>query len=265
MESINIHIRPGTMDADIVSEMQRDVYHVADYVSDGDWVIDVGAYIGVFALYVKQICPGARILCLEPIPDNFTALKANVSRDVIVEQFALVGKAGTVTIYDFGPEASACHSIYDLGVKGAKPVEVHGETLSQLMQRYEINQIRFLKLDCQGTEFECIPNTSHAILANIDYIAMEVHRYIANANTLLGTIPDYATKAHRLYHHLLKTHIPIHGDIESDSIQVWANRKLVTLKTKIRFNVVLWYRQIKHLLRRGLGSAMYKLRRLWGE
>jgi len=73
-----IQIRPGTMDADVVSEMRRDEYHVADYVRDGDLVIDVGAYIGAFALHVKQICPGARVLCLEPMPSNFAALQENM-------------------------------------------------------------------------------------------------------------------------------------------------------------------------------------------
>jgi FkbM family methyltransferase len=222
------------MDGDIINEMQRDIYHVAGYVRDGDFVLDVGAYIGAFALHVKRMCPGARVLCLEPMPENFAALRANVKDKAKIEQIALVGNTGPITIYDFGADASACHSIYDLGVPGAMAVKVPGETLQDLMGRVEIDRIRFLKLDCQGAEFEIIAQTTHEVLARIDYIGMEVHRAIAKTGAVLGAIPDHERKVRRLYRHLTKTHFPIHGDIENDSIQVWANRKLIPWRTQIR-------------------------------
>jgi len=221
-----IPIRPGTMDAEIVSEMERDEYHAADYVRAGDWVIDVGPYIGAFALYVKDICPGARILCFEPMPGNFAALRENLAGLAIAEPIAIVGQAGPTVIYDFGADASACHSIYDLGVEGAAAVEVPGETLAQVLSRHGIEHVRFLKLDCQGAEFDIIPSTPRSVLARIDYIAMEVHRTIAKTGVELGTIPGHREKRRRLQRHLRRTHAPLHGDIARDSIQVWGNHKL---------------------------------------
>ncbi len=45
--------RNGTMDTDIINEMERDVYGITPYLRPNDIVIDIGAYIGAFAMYVK--------------------------------------------------------------------------------------------------------------------------------------------------------------------------------------------------------------------
>jgi FkbH-like protein/FkbM family methyltransferase len=44
---------------------------------DGDCVIDVGANIGLFTLWVHQQCRNARVFAFEPIPSVFELLKAN--------------------------------------------------------------------------------------------------------------------------------------------------------------------------------------------
>jgi len=221
-----IEARPGTMDADIISEMQRGVYHVADYVRDGDWVVDVGAYIGAFAVHVKNHCPGARLLCIEPMPSNFPTLVQNAGDIAITEQVALTGKAEPITLYDFGLDASACHSIYDLGVDGATAVEVTGMTLAQVLDKHGIDRVRFLKSDCQGAEFDIFPNTPSEVLSRVDYIAMEVHHAISKTGVQLGEIPEQREKKRRLFTHLQKTHVPVHGDLQRGSVQVWCRRGL---------------------------------------
>jgi FkbM family methyltransferase len=239
-----IELRSGTMDADIVREIQRDEYHVRDYVRPGDWVVDVGAYIGAFALHVKMVCPDARVLCLEPMPSNLSALRRNVGDAAIIEPIALVGEAGPTVIYDFGPEASACHSIYDLGVAGAEPVEVPGETLEQVLARHRIAHVRLLKLDCQGAEYDIVTRTSHDTLGCIDYIAMEVHHAIAKTGARLGVIPDHETKRDRLFRHLRATHQPVHGNVEAYDIQVWGNRNRPHAPALQAETARPWYRTV---------------------
>jgi amino acid adenylation domain-containing protein/FkbM family methyltransferase/non-ribosomal peptide synthase protein (TIGR01720 family) len=48
-------------------------------VEDGDCIFDVGANIGLFALFVNQICPSARLFCFEPNPKVFDLLRINTS------------------------------------------------------------------------------------------------------------------------------------------------------------------------------------------
>jgi FkbH-like protein/FkbM family methyltransferase len=49
-------------------------------LSDAQSVIDIGANIGLFSLFVRTHCPGAQVYCFEPSPVAFRALAANCSR-----------------------------------------------------------------------------------------------------------------------------------------------------------------------------------------
>ena len=47
-------------------------------IGDGDCVFDVGANIGLFALFVNLLCKASSVYCFEPNPQVFSILKANV-------------------------------------------------------------------------------------------------------------------------------------------------------------------------------------------
>ncbi len=51
-------------------------------VAPGQTVLDVGANIGAFALRVAELCQGdVRLLCIEPVPATYDALKSNFQRN----------------------------------------------------------------------------------------------------------------------------------------------------------------------------------------
>jgi len=41
-------------------------------------IIDVGAHVGLFALYASQICKNGKVFCYEPIKENFDLLQENI-------------------------------------------------------------------------------------------------------------------------------------------------------------------------------------------
>lgn len=47
-------------------------------IKDEDIVIDIGAHIGLFALYASQFCKSGKIFCFEPIKENFDILVSNI-------------------------------------------------------------------------------------------------------------------------------------------------------------------------------------------
>ncbi len=175
---------------------------------------------------LNKVCPQATVLSLEPMPDNFAQLVENTAGSVITENAALAPESGQITIHNFGPDASACHSIYDLGVTSAKPISVPAISLHDIFDKHNIAHARILKLDCQGAEYDTIPATDHDVLEKIDIIAMEVHASISKTGRVLGAIPEHQKKRRILIKHLLKTHVPIRGNIYRDSIQLWANRNI---------------------------------------
>ncbi len=220
-------LRPNTLDSLVTAKMAADVYHAREYVDGNGWVLDIGANIGAFCLHVKSFCPQVQILCVEPMPSNLETLRSNVEGHAIVIPAALVGSAGSVTMYDFGPSYSGCHSMYHLNVPGSIPVQVTGVTLAQLLSMHNISLVQFLKLDCQGAEYDVIPSLDETTLDRIDFIALEVHYRIAAGDTFLGEIPDQRTKAKAMFSKLQQTHRLIHGRLEdSDIEQVWQNKRL---------------------------------------
>lgn len=218
--------RDGSLDALVIEKMKRDVYHARQYIRDGDWVLDVGANIGAFSLFVKDWCRGAKIVCVEPMPCNVEALRINIAGSAEIEAAALSDHTGGLTIYDFGLANSGCHSMYDLDVVGAKPVKVIAITLQSIVEKYQIDHLRFLKLDCQGAEYDVIRAADPELLGLIDVVAMEVHHTIAAGDAVLGTIPNQPEMAEAMYARLNRTHTLAHGDLSMDDVeQVWVNRR----------------------------------------
>lgn len=52
------------------------------------------------------------------------------------------------------------------------------------MADYGIERVNFLKIDCEGVEYEIFFTASHEILRRIDKIAMEYHELDADRNGL---------------------------------------------------------------------------------
>ena len=48
-------------------------------VMEGDVVFDIGANIGLFSLMCCKVCPGIKVIAVEPIPEIFEVLKRNLS------------------------------------------------------------------------------------------------------------------------------------------------------------------------------------------
>jgi FkbM family methyltransferase len=69
-------IRKGTFQTD---EVEFDL--LAQWVSPGDWVLDIGANIGHYtAKLSKLVGPAGRVMAFEPVPDTFELLAANMMR-----------------------------------------------------------------------------------------------------------------------------------------------------------------------------------------
>ena len=92
-----ISIRPATGDIFILYEVLAfDSYLIADAALDPasvKTVVDCGANIGLTGLFLAARYPKARVICVEPDPQNFALLKANISGEprIVAVQAAIVG------------------------------------------------------------------------------------------------------------------------------------------------------------------------------
>ena len=151
----------------------------------GDWaigpndvVVDIGANVGVFTVFAA-LHTRNRVIACEPFPQNVEFLRRNLEINRLsharVVPVAVSDHVGTANL--FLSEKTGGHLLFDHNIKGplTRSIEVPTTTLPRLMDEQRLEQIDFLKLDCEGSEGMILTATPPAHLARIQRIVMEFH------------------------------------------------------------------------------------------
>ncbi len=137
-------------------------------------VIDIGGHIGSFSLLVGK--SGALVYTYEPDPLNYLALLDNIELNnlpnVKAYNLAVSGIPGLVPLYKHRHNTAA-HSI--LATDNNTPISVPCTTLVDILDHNNISSCTFLKLDCEGAEYEILLNTPLNYLSKIERISLEFH------------------------------------------------------------------------------------------
>ncbi len=165
---------------DIAGEIFFNRIYNPDYlpIKINDIVVDIGANIGVFALFAASQTKN-NIYTFEPFLENFEFLNRNINRNsmknVISYNIAVSDKLGSGEL--FISEISGGHLLFDCNIKGKldRYIEVPTTTLQRFMDDLNLNCIDFLKLDCEGSEGSILASTPESYLKRIKKIALEFH------------------------------------------------------------------------------------------
>jgi FkbM family methyltransferase len=168
-------VRSGTTDLSTLNEaLVLRPYLCSDLIElrEDSVVVDVGANIGDFSIEVAALCPRGRIVAIEPVIESAAMIEINKLlnelTNIEVVQVAL-GSSETEVEIKLAGNAS---SLY--WKKGRQVQKVRQTNLSRLMDERRIGHIDLLKLDCEGAEWEILPNSSE-VLPQISQICMEFH------------------------------------------------------------------------------------------
>jgi len=190
-------------------------------IKNGMTVVDAGAYTGIFTLKAsKAVGPEGIVIALEPFSYSYNVLVYNVKKNKcdnvillneglggsICKKKLIVGK-GHIGASILSSHKSilkqlllSAFTLYGLVLRKIKLVEVNLTTLDDLMERYNIKKIDFLKIDIEGYETEVLLNFTKIVKDNT--LVLETHQ---NLDTMLYLVKE---KGYKLY----KTHIvPING------------------------------------------------------
>jgi FkbM family methyltransferase len=110
-------------------------------------VIDAGANIGASAIYFRALFPEARIIAVEPAPDNLELLRMNCAKaNVTIVEGAVGAEDGTMHLVDPGGGEWA----YRVEAQGAQSVTVH--SMNTLLRMFESAFPLVCKIDIEGGE-----------------------------------------------------------------------------------------------------------------
>lgn len=177
-------LRDGTVIQDkegLVTGTIAVVYLRREYgdVSGKQIIVDLGANVGVFSLYAAAQCPQARLYCYEPSPKNISLLKSNVEQNGLADRVTICEKAiasrrerrrfiapeSPLSRLDEGKGQEECESAF----------EVECITLADIFDEHSLSEIDFLKMNCEGAEYEILESASDDVLSRIREIRLEYH------------------------------------------------------------------------------------------
>lgn len=173
-------------------------------VGDGDTVIDVGANIGLFSLFVKGVAPGATVFAFEPAPETFGLLQANIAAhglDVSAEACALSAADGEAAFFHYpgmsvnsglhaDPEADLETTRRMILTRAGDSAELAAELsaqfaverfrcrtrrLSSFIDEAGLSRIDLLKIDVEKAEAEVLAGIEAAHWPIIWQVVVEVH------------------------------------------------------------------------------------------
>lgn len=177
-------VRARTMDRSIIKEVwMQDIYNQHGIcVEEGDTVIDIGAHVGIFSIYAANRSKTGKVFAFEPFIENFKRLenhkKINAKSNLSVYNLGMSNIEGTQTLNLSPDNNTGGHSIH-LKTESDNKIEIQTIRLADFCKQEKIDQIDFLKLDCEGAEFDII-KSDMTILSKVSKIIMECHPYGEN-------------------------------------------------------------------------------------
>lgn len=185
-----IFIRSGSDDRFIINEIYvHEVYNPPLFkIKPTDTVVDIGGHIGIFSLFASKRAKMGKIFCFEPNPNNFSLLQKHIEinniKNILCYNLAV---SNNVKVKEFyiakNRYFTGRHSLLPYNGPSDK-ILVKSTSLENIIKMNNIDRINFLKLDCEGAEFEILFNLKNDILNRIDRISMEFHNIDEKNNAI---------------------------------------------------------------------------------
>jgi FkbM family methyltransferase len=160
---------------------EQEVYRIVlRHLPECSTIIDLGANIGLAALYLANAYPSARIFAIEPNRDNFELLKSNL-KDLIREgrcvpvQAAVWSARKALTVDpQWLPDSYNGYRLLEQPSQQDLVDQVQGFTMEDILASSEFQQVDLLKVDIEGAEVELFQNDL-GWLGRVRAIAIEFH------------------------------------------------------------------------------------------
>jgi len=186
--SLVIHLKRGCrfkvrtkMDVWIIKEtcLDRDYERDRVIIEDGWTVLDLGAGFGDFAICVAREHSRCAVFAFEPLPESQERLRENLDlngvENVRLFPWAVSGQAGTLLLRTATGLSGQHTTAAAVPRSVEEAVSVTSVTLDQIFADLELDRCDFLKIDCEGAEFEILFHASEQTIRRIRHVAMEYH------------------------------------------------------------------------------------------
>ena len=173
-EKLIEHFETGNNYTEAILEQFNNANYYQDFIKESDkFILDIGANVGLFALYVSPWAE--KIVCIEPTPSHFELLiKLTEGLDNIDKiQGAVSNVTGTTNFYT-SQSNTTTNGLIARDVQSS--FQVPSYTIEDLVVKSGLERVDFVKMDIEGGEYIVLDEkTIEYIGKNIPKILIEFH------------------------------------------------------------------------------------------
>lgn len=213
----------------IVGEVVRaDVYRLKQLKFIPDVIFDLGANIGVFTRYARDLFPKATIISVEPNAENFTHLMSFTHITNWIPINRAIG--GNHIWHNLGAANGSGESYVSSGIgydhmdmvqaaalrDGVEACNIETISLAGLIKKYARPSHKFMvKFDIEGGEHAIFQDAeSMRLLKQADYIAGEIHLYALKGGKMYDDMVKFindSVESFRETHEVERTHVEFYA------------------------------------------------------
>ena len=156
--------------------LDRDYERLTPPINEGWVIVDVGAAFGDFSLSVAKRFPRARVVAFEPHPSSYKLLEENRSANNIANielHNVAVTSDPTVTTLTIPLASDPGNFFVSNSQTSTNGIEVQCVQFEEILR--SLGHVDFLKMDCEGAEYDILMKLSPQSLTRIKRVALEYH------------------------------------------------------------------------------------------
>lgn len=200
----HIHLRKNTTDHLAFEQVFITKEYDFEPGCDPSVIVDAGSNIGLGTVYFANRYPGARVISIEPEPNNFHMLKKNTNfySNVTAVKAAVWNEDTELNIYDEGKGEWAFTVHRE---KAGTVGKVMALSIPKLMATYDLPYIDILKIDIEGAEKELFTSNYESWLPKVRVLVIELHDHYkpGTSRQFFETISKYQFSFHATEDRLL--------------------------------------------------------------
>ena len=161
-------------------------------------MIDIGANIGAISIFLAKRAPKCQIISFEPIPQTYFFFRYNMylNNITVIKKWErgtntggimpinqAVGALQEVKEITYPANQSQLAALSD-SPDGHK-INITVASFNDIIRRYDIGVIDFLKIDCEGCEFDVIPSIQERFVDKnkIRFVGAEIHQSLMDPSS----------------------------------------------------------------------------------
>ena len=162
-------------------------------IEPGDVVIEVGAWVGVFAKTALRY-GASQVIAVEPVPDNVECLRRSLAKEiaagrVIVVEAAIWSEPGLVRMKQHGPN-NFTGGTEGWHVSPEGDIEVQAQTIDGLVAELGLERVDVIEMDIEGSERHALAGARETIRRFAPEIAACIHHLPDDPKAILQLMQE---------------------------------------------------------------------------